>query len=879
LLFIGAALGALALLAALRMSPLAALAGSVVYVFNPYVVSEVNTYAVYMAAVCLLAAMPAALVAAGTGRLPVLWAAAFVALASPLLGYVFFNPPLVGMILGAMVAAPFLEAWIDGKEAGLRSFRALLLAVPLLLAASAYWIVPAVFHLSHFAGTQLVSLATWTWTEGRATLRNAFWLNAFWGWGFREYFPYGPAYDGLPLKIAEFALPAIAFSALASKTAARRDQRFRVDRGLRLAVAAAVVALTVIFISTGTNPPGNTLFDPLYGLPFGWLLREPGRFLMLVALAYAVLSAVAVQALLNRQSIAEFIKSRRVSPGVFRFALVPLVLGTSFTVGFPLYTGAVVPDTRPFLPPVHVRMPGYWTEMARFVDGLPTQGALLVMPPDDFYQMPYSWGYYGSDGFVVDMFRRPVLVPNGQGYLPASSQVIGAVNLTAKSIIQRDWRQTEALVRALNAPLILVRGDIDAAFPGRSIVAPSDLGAALEAAPNFVLVRQIGLLELFSVKGTTRETELSPGFATINTQTPDLRLLSLIPPNSALVTNESQAGVPNIVQAPPLELWQASGDGFVWQPTSPLGWKYRLADLASKTVVSLDHPGVLKANASSALVAYIPGAETNAITVSVPGRVAISNGDFATGVWGPVGDCYDVDPPQASLGAKVVANGAPGGLPALQLSASHDSACEGQTLAWRRGPVVLSLMIHPVQGVAPRICLWQIGPNRCALLPSVPEHSGWSTYRASVTPDAGTTGLGLYLYADAGDPGVRTVNEYANVQVVEVSALPSFTLLSDPTVQPSPAMQLVVFHSSFSPEWQASIGGTHVLVDGMLNGWLIPAGSHQFSAYYKPANAFSAAQWISLVAVAATLVVCVLFLIVGLVGRYRGTRSSGLWRT
>jgi hypothetical protein len=139
--------------------------------------------------------------------------------------------------------------------------------------------------------------------------------------------------------------------------------------------------------------------------------------------------------------------------------------------------------------------------------------------------------------------------------------------------------------------------------------------------------------------------------------------------------------------------------------------------------------------------------------------------------------------------------------------------------------------------------------------------------------------LGLYLYADAGDPGVRTVNEYANVQVVEVSALPSFTLLSDPTVQPSPAMQLVVFHSSFSPEWQASIGGTHVLVDGMLNGWLIPAGSHQFSAYYKPANAFSAAQWISLVAVAATLVVCVLFLIVGLVGRYRGTRSSGLWRT
>jgi hypothetical protein len=70
---------------------------------------------------------------------------------------------------------------------------------------------------------------------------------------------------------------------------------FRRHRGFSLALAAATAALAIIFLSTGTNPPGNTLFDRLYGLPFGWLLREPGRFLVVAALAYAVLVAVEVE--------------------------------------------------------------------------------------------------------------------------------------------------------------------------------------------------------------------------------------------------------------------------------------------------------------------------------------------------------------------------------------------------------------------------------------------------------------------------------------------------------------------------------------------------------------------------------------------------------
>ena len=70
--------------------------------------------------------------------------------------------------------------------------------------------------------------------------------------------------------------------------------------------------------------------------------------------------------------------------------------------------------------------------MARFVDAAPLSGAVLVLPPDDFYQMPYRWGYYGTDSFIPDLMNRPVLVPSGQGYSPASVQLLRAVDLTTQ---------------------------------------------------------------------------------------------------------------------------------------------------------------------------------------------------------------------------------------------------------------------------------------------------------------------------------------------------------------------------------------------------------------------------------------------------------------
>ncbi len=854
-LFVGAALGALAFMAALRIGPVAALVGATIYVLNPLVVSEVNIYGLYMAALGLLAAIPAVLLAVGTGRLSIRWGAALLAASAPMLGYIFFNPPLVGMIIGATVLTPLLVAWIDGTEAASRSLRALLLAAPLLLAASAYWVVAAILHLSGVGGNELSSLSSWTWTEARASIRNAFWLNTSWAWTFPEYFPYAPTYDSLPLSVARFLLPALAFATLGlGRLHASGTERSQRDRLLRVAVAASTVALIVIFLSTGTNAPGNLVFDRLYSLPFGWLIREPGRFLMVAALAYAALAAVAAEALAHSESVVDLIRSRRLSIGALKVLYVPAALGTVLLLGFPLYTGAVVIDQRPSLPSAHVRVPSYWTQMAKFVDSLPMKGGVLVMPPDDFYAMPYTWGYYGNDGFVVELFQRPILVPSPQGYTPTSSEVMSAVDLTAQSILHHDWGQTEALATALHTPLLLVRRDIESPYPGRTILRPNDLAAALSAAPNFVLVRQIGSLDLFALSSVLRDPETIGSFVTINSQTPDLRLLSVLPPGTAIISSQSVAGVPSIYQAPPLELWQPVGDALEWRPASLPGSAYRIADLETKTVAVLDRSGSFNIG-SSAQVSYVPDAINNAVTVSITGRAAISNGDFANGPWGVVGDCYDVASPhdQPKLVAKVMPNAAPGGLPAMQLSASLDNACVNQPLTWHGGPLVISLMAHHVEGAAPSVCLWEVGPNECAALPAIPITNGWTPYRVSVKPDLGTTALTMYLYADAAGQGARTIDEYADVQVIEVPALPSLALLATSGGQSASPLRLVVMHNSYSDRWGVT-NGRHVVVDGMLNGWLIQPGSVQFTPSYGPTAVFRVAQFVSLAALILALV-------------------------
>jgi len=863
LLFSTAGLFALILLKTLGMKPLPSLLGAGIYLFNAYVVSTVNVNPVYMAALALLPVLPAIVIGAATKRIRVRTAIVLTGFLAPMLGYVYLNPPLLGLLLSvALLAIPYV-AWVHGTSAASRSLVVLGLGLALVLALSTYWIVPALGQIGTVSGDQLAALSSWTWTEDRATIANALWLNTNWAWGFPAYFPFASAYDTMPLSVLKFMLPVVAFSALGLRQDPSEDANapFATSR-LRIVVALASMALFLTFISTGTKPPGNTVFGVLYALPGGWLLREPGRFLMAVALAYAVLVGISVGAINSVYPFNVRLRGRTLLGGMGRAAWRALPVGivlVAMVPAYPLFAGMLVPDSRSPFPSGHVKVPAYWTEMATFIDAKSIQGAVLVLPPDDFYQMPYTWGYYGTDAFIPNMLVRPVVVPNGQAYGTTSPQLLSSVRLVADSLLSGNWTESEALLNMLGTPLVLVRGDVQTPFQNRQIIPPSRLASALAMAPNFELVHVAGPLKLYkSTASGPTIGEGSPSFATVNTAQPDLRVLSLVAPINAIVTSKPIPGVATIIEAPPISEWVEAGSALTTDLVAPPGWSYQVGILDAKPHLSqavnpdasqmrnqanAASQGARNSSVSEPVTARLTQTgDGTRINLKVAARNVLDNGGFRDGLWEPLGNCAGTYIPTATPGSPLTASllpaAGPGGSTVLQLSARFDSACEAQTLKWRSGPVVISLYARHVAGALPRLCLWEIGPDRCASIQGIATGGGWNRYRAAVTPDEGTLALRLFVYSDVYNTGVQSVNEYADVHAWELLSIPQVDVMGSPDSSPSQPVELRILRIDYSPNWVASTGAEHVLVNGLLNGWL-SKDRGRVSLTYRPAKIIS----------------------------------------
>ncbi|MHB1711680.1 MAG: glycosyltransferase, partial [Acidimicrobiales bacterium] len=280
------------LLGVLGLGPMAAVVGGLVYAFSPYVVAMSGLDATYLAAMALVPALVAwVLVAARRRRLT----AAHLAWMVPgalVLGLVAGSPPLLLGCGAAIVGGTVMVGLLHGRSAFGQSLRRTAIGAGVLTAASAYWAVPLGLAL---ASTSMVSAAahrSWRWAEARATLSNGFWLNTAWNWGNHAAYPYAAAFSHFPLVLWRYALPVVAFDALAVagwRARTRHDQQ-----RTRLLALSGSLALVVVLLSTGSRGPGAPLFGLLTALPYGWLLEDPGRFLFVAGAAYAVLVAMVV---------------------------------------------------------------------------------------------------------------------------------------------------------------------------------------------------------------------------------------------------------------------------------------------------------------------------------------------------------------------------------------------------------------------------------------------------------------------------------------------------------------------------------------------------------------------------------------------------------
>ena len=825
-LFVGGAAACYLLLQALRVGPAGSTIGALAYVFNAHVVT-IGTNPVFLAGMVLLAGLPAVVLTTASGRWTLRKGIVLLGASAPFLGYIGQNPPLVFMIGALLALMPLLVGWLDGRVAARRAVLTLALGVPLLVLASSYWLVPTVLQLKIDATATLATQSSWIWTEGRATLANGFWLNNDWGWKFTEYYPYVGAYGQFPLLILKFLLPITAFGFLAL---ARFPRSIGVTaRQARLGVAASVTALFVVLLSTGTNLPGVLVFDPLYGLPLGWLLREPGRFLMLGGLAYSVLLALTTEAARERlNSLPDTVwrwRSALRRPGL-RLAAMGAVCAAVLAPGFPLITGAIAPVHRPVLPSTRVSVPAYWTAMASYLNHSAPSGNVLVLPEDDFYQMPYTWGYYGADSFITNLITRNVVDPVAQGYTPAPQELMGAVRLVEQGLLAHDWPSVQQTLGAIGTPMLLVRGDVNASFPGRHITPPAALDRALRKDKDMRLVHRFGKLDLFALRENISPAGLITRYATVNSATPDLRDLALLPAGTALISSPMRSAVPAVLQVPSVSQWQFVGDELQTSIVEPPGRQYSTELLSATGAFERQGASSRPPGRLAARVRHRDGQAVEELSYKLGGSL-LSNGEFVSGKTNAVGNCAAFPGTAATAGitARVLPGQGPAGLPALALSAKADSACVMRSLAGRSEALFVSLWVRNVSGASPRMCLWERPIEKCAAMSPLPSNSVSSRgyhYQAIVTPDSGTRSLSLFLYSDVYTPGAVTTNDYSDVVVRRSPVLLQPVVMATPQGHQHPAPALYTIGDSFSPGWIGPSGASQVEVDGLRNGWLGP---------------------------------------------------------
>jgi hypothetical protein len=837
-LFVAAGLAAYWLLRVLRVSALGSTVGAIVWLFNPYVVSGVGVNDVYLAALVLLPIWPAAIVRVAQERWRPTRGAVVIMATAPLAGFVYQNPPLLGMAALSAVVTLGAVGVVRDRRDFVRSAQALVLGFALLALGSAYWLVPSIEALRHTSAA-LSSTASWTWTERRASVANGLWLNTAWGWAYRAYYPYAPRYSHMPLALLRFLLPAFVFSAAAfGRPAADASDR----RRLRVVGAATLCALTVIFFGTGTNLPGALIFEPIYHLPLGWLFREPGRFLMVAALAYAIMAAGAVDGL--RSTLA---RHTGLTVRQFRLGTVCMAGGgmlLALATAFPFAGGDLLPAYRSTVPASHVRVPRYWERLAAEVDRTTPNATILLLPPDDFYQMPYTWGYYGNDGFIQDLLRARVLDPSGQGYRPAASAVLRAVDQISGALLQGEWRSASAISSALGVNELLLRGDIDSSYPGRTIVSPMLLERALSRDPFVKLVGSAGPLRLYQLR-ERRQRAHGPVFTTTSSS-PDLTVLGSLPTGARIVEHARMTGFGTIrfVTFP-----ETGGDqGWKVVMDVPRDLRYRaevLPKLAAAGLGGSQSDRQASGVQLNALGAGASGTERLAVAVA-PSEQLLPNSDFEQTAWGPVGNCDAVPgtTAEARLSAVVLAHGGPGGSAALRLAASGDQACESQRLAWHQGGFELSFEYRGVEGGTPGFCLWEQGPDTCASLPALDGGPGWHRYRASVVPLPGTASISLFLYATPTSTGLRTVSEYADASLV-LGAPETVAVIGTPNGVATGRVRVVSLDVPVASDWHLPERGSRVTVDGVRAGWLVLAGERTPEPTYGFAGWFDAGWLVS----------------------------------
>ncbi|MGE0728625.1 MAG: hypothetical protein AB7O92_01330 [Acidimicrobiia bacterium] len=805
-MFAFAAAGGAALLRRFCANGLLVLTGAVLCAANLFSLTSLPNY-LHVVTVGLIGLLTARAVDAARGS-PV--HAIGMACTTLPLSYVALNPPLVAVVTVWALLLPFVAAALTGTgRAGLaRTLHTLTTVAPLALALNLWWVLPQALAIVRARSTGTIGAQTdvsaWSWTHRNNSLANVMTLRSAWTWP-------EPSSHGLAATV--LGRPSVAWltwllpAGLAAAGLLARRHRHVVH-----AAVAGCVPLWVI--GQGLHPPGGTINRVLYEhLPGFWLLREPmTKVGAIPVLAMVLCWALALEATGERRTRRPAYRGQRRRPRAQlrragRSAGVALLASGPLIFAWPMLTGQVTRDQQPGRHEA-VALPSGWRELADHVNDAPPAGKLLVLPLVDFYQVPTTWGFYGTDTLVRGLVERPVVQRNPQGYLTDLAAYDELLQATEQALLDGRYEAVAPLLRTLGVGLVLVRHDIDHTSPIRTIDIADD--RAIDEALTRVdalapqLRNEIG--SLYHVKGEVPPVQLLDGLVRFD-RWEDGRAVAAAMATVTGVAPTTSLALTDDPRAPTdAELWVGSVDtgDAIELGTAAEAIVTRPAPVAVRATLSLgrDEQGTTLTAVEAEpprlgplpLPTLVTGTwslgpvevlgvqvDANVVPLADPAGVAVPLTAASTVrpllagapepvTWAPVADCHrydgrDLD--EVGIGEEHRLDDDGGEVTALTARAHR--ACQRTTFdGFTEGATLhLEQPMRRVAGAAPSLCLWAHGPEHCLELPAPgpADAQGWATVAATVTLPPGTTAVSLYRYADPPtdpDPAFDdlTVSEY-----------------------------------------------------------------------------------------------------------------------
>jgi hypothetical protein len=348
-----------------------------------------------------------------------------------------------------------------------------------------WWFLPMLntFIFSPQGLNPQISVAAWSWTHGRSSFLNLFWFNGGWGW-LPEYVPYFDFYSNPIVLFLVFIPFILAGSALLVK---------------RKSVFNAYVmgwVLFFVFLGKGLHEPFGSINLFLYqNVPLMDMFREPAsKFTLLIMPFVALLIGSTCEGLANIRITINCRKLRLAKVFLLLFIAVSLVISA-----FPLLTNPIRTDGQEdFDFSWYVEIPNYWFEAAAWINSQSGDGAILITPLNDFYQMPYEWGYYGTDQLLERFFNRPIISSAALDGYATSSDTANMLKGLKASVRFNHTEEFKTLLDLLSVEYILQRNDVRSNMEGRNLMSSDQMKIFFGHQPHLRLVKSFGELDIYS---------------------------------------------------------------------------------------------------------------------------------------------------------------------------------------------------------------------------------------------------------------------------------------------------------------------------------------------------------------------------------------------